>query len=144
MPLFLLALALTTGTSPSAVSASSPDLNAITALLEQYNRGTETRNVDLFDGILHPEARQFVAGPQFMMIDTPTFLQLLGDGTIGGVEREVVTHGVEIDGLLATAHVTFEGEAAVFDNYVSLLKLDGAWQIVSIAIEMTPRAQGDG
>ena len=123
----------------TSVFDDDPDHDAIEALLMEYNEGTETRSVEAFDGILHPEARQYVTGPRFLVLDTPTFLQLLGDGAVGGVERETVIHGIEIDGALASAHVTFESEPALFGNYVSLIKTDGAWQIMSIVVEMMPR-----
>ena len=125
--------------SAAALSEADLDHEAIEAVLMQYNEGTETRSLEAFDGILHPEARQYVAGPRFMALDTPTFLQLLSDETIGGVERETIIHGIEVDGALASAHVTFDSEPALFDNYVSLIKTDETWQIMSMVIEMAPR-----
>ncbi|MFT5685344.1 MAG: hypothetical protein ACI8RZ_006295 [Myxococcota bacterium] len=119
-----------------AAHADTPS-QQIDAVLADFTQGAAERDVERVESALHPEARQFVAMPDgLQVIDRESYLGLLSAGKIGGTATSRQLLMIEIDGSRATARQIRDVGALALHDTVSLMQVDGDWQIISAAIEV--------
>ena len=108
------------------------ELNKMERVIKDYAIGADTRNIKLIESSFHDNF-QVVASTKdgVRTIDKKTYISLISKGKIGGSKRELKIITSENDGLIGTAKLTLTGEKSVFYDYLTLLKVDGRWSIVS-------------
>ncbi|MEM6784261.1 MAG: nuclear transport factor 2 family protein [Bacteroidota bacterium] len=132
---FLLACSLLT--TATAHTAAVDDEAVIRAVIEQFAEGADAQQSARVAEVLHAEAQQFFQGPNGLVrLTHEAYINMLDAKQIGGSPRTLVVHNVDVNGNLAVASVTMQGEQAHFENYIALMKTDGGWQIVSVILRM--------
>jgi hypothetical protein len=108
---------------------------AIDAVLEDFTQGAATRDTVRVGRALHDEARQYVSMPDGVQVmDKQAYLGLLAAEKIGGTPTVRERHGVEVHGEQAMARQTRDIGAMKLHDAVTLVRVDGEWQIVSVAV----------
>lgn len=109
----------------------------VRAVIKKFASAGDTQNAGDMQQVLHPEAQQFFMGENGLVrLDTPTYLGMIEQKKIGGQSRKLHIQNVDVNGNMATAKAALSNDAYHFDNYISLMKVDGAWQIMSIVLRM--------
>lgn len=105
----------------------------IATIIQDYTQGADTRDVKRVASALHPTSVQYVKPPQGLLtLDRDEYLKLLESGKIGGEDRTLDIRAIDVaGGNVAMATVEIEG-AMRFLQYISLVKTENGWQIVSI------------
>ncbi len=126
--LFFLAATLTTPPSDDA---------EVRAAIKQFSTAADNQDATLVGAVLHKEAQQFFVGQDGLVrLETATYLGMLEQKKIGGTPRTLAIDQVTVDGDMASAKATMSNDAYRFDNFISLMKIDGQWQIMSIVLRM--------
>jgi hypothetical protein len=110
----------------------SEDLSPIKEVIEAYAKGADTRNLDALDTSFHDHFRVVAMTPEGVRnLDKQTYLQLIRDEKIGGVDRSLDIEWITADGDTARAEVTLSTPKAVFHDDLALIRDSGTWQIVN-------------
>lgn len=121
-----------------SLHVSPTDDAHIRSVLHDFVDGADARNEAQLRRALHPEARQYVQMPDGLVsIGTDAFLAMIKAEQIGGEDRTLAIHDVRIRGNTAFADISITGGTFAFSDYVSLMKVDGHWQIMSVVISLT-------
>lgn len=105
--------------------------------VEQFSTAADKQDVQKMRKVLHAEAQQFFVGPEGLMrLETEAYLGMLEQKQIGGQPRKLKIQSVDVNGDMASVKATMSNKAYHFDNYFSLMKIDGKWQIVSVVLRM--------
>lgn len=121
-----------------SLHATPSDDAQIRSVLHDFVKGADARDVDQLRRALHHEARQFVQMPDGLMpIPTDTFLSMIEAEQIGGENRTLTIHDVRIRSNTAFADIAITGGAFTFTDYVTLMRVEGRWQIMSVVISIT-------
>lgn len=136
---FLPAL-LALGALPVALMAARPFLPAdpeeaaVRETLQHYLNGHVTGSPDEFRQAFHPRANlYFIRDGQFTERTSADYIA----GAKGGgpapdeAQRKRRIERVEVSGTAAIAKIVLDYPDVVLTDYMSLLKVDGRWQIVS-------------
>ena len=107
-------------------------------VIEQYNQGGATNNIDLLQPVL-AESFRVVLNDQkeevIKVLDRATYLDLVGKKIFGGEDRLLAFTSIDAQGALtATVTVSQKGAENTFRNYLSLVQNQGQWQIVQALV----------
>jgi len=124
-------------------SVADADLTAIEAVIEDYFEGMYLSDTKRLERAFHANAR--IAGhDEGTLIDNPIdkFIAFVGRVTPPSdegepFEMEIIS--VDIQGAAAAVKVKDLYKGLRFTDYLSLLKIDGTWKIVSKTFSHLPR-----
>ena len=118
-----------------AMPLTSSDEAQIRTVLHDFVQGADLRSTAQLRRALHPEARQYVQMPSGLVpITTDAFLGMIKAEQIGGENRTLHIHDLRIRSNTAFADITITGGAFTFADYVTLMRIDDRWQIMSVVI----------
>ncbi len=131
---------LAIGALPLALAAARPLVStdpeevAVRASLQHYLNGHATGSADEFRQAFHPRANlYFIRDGQFAERTSADYIA----GVKGGgpapdeAQRKRRIVDVDVSGTAAVATIVLEYPTVTFTDYMSLLKVDGRWQIVA-------------
>ncbi|MEO1712506.1 MAG: nuclear transport factor 2 family protein [Bacteroidota bacterium] len=132
MSLFSLALLGSVGTLRAQQATNLQEV------IEQYNQGGATNNVEMLQPVL-AESFRVVLNDQkeevIKVLDRATYLDLVGKKIFGGEARTLDFSSIDAQGALtATVTVSQKGAENTFRNYLSLVQNQGQWQIVQALV----------
>lgn len=107
-------------------------LEPIKQVIETYATGADTRDVAALDASFHDHFRVVAMTPEGVRnLDKPTYLQMIRDEKIGGIDRALDIEWITAEGDTARAEVTLTSPAAIFHDDLALVRDGGTWQIVN-------------
>lgn len=112
------------------------DKKEIKASVTLFAKHADEQDVAAMDALLDDQFRTLInrlfGSNTLSFLGKPTYLQLLEDKKIGGDERKVIIHAIDITGNNASVKATFEGKKQSFTSYLLLAKTEaGAWKIAT-------------
>ncbi|NKB86989.1 MAG: hypothetical protein GKS06_02040 [Acidobacteria bacterium] len=120
-----------------ASGAPQDDRAAIESVLTDLAQGQDQQDVDRMLSSLHPDSAQFVQLPSGLVtFDRDTQAAGVRAGQLGGDDREMTIHSVDITGNAAMAKLELVGRLT-FVHYVGLMKVEGRWQIMSVVTSVS-------
>jgi len=117
------------------LSARWADEAAIRQTVQYYFDGGKNRDSLTLRKAFHPEARMlFARDGKLVMVPIGEYITRVGSerlkpGEVDSTERKVVS--VDVVGDAAIAKLELKRPSALLTDYMSLLKVDGRWQIVN-------------
>lgn len=127
--------ASTTKLNPSAMTSEQ---KAVRAALNEFLAAGDAQNVARLETVLDPTYRivinQFMGGEGVSVISRETYLQMIGDGKLGGTPRTVDIKSVEVVGNLAHVRALLSSSELNFNAHYTLAKDKAAkWKLVADA-----------
>ncbi len=123
----------------ASTSNRIPD-SAVKRTVEQFASSVASRDVVRMAAVLHKDSRQYAwFKGKLMKIPKGAYLGLLQAKKIGGPGRTLQIHSVDVLGNLASVKISLVGKKASLDYYMSLMKMEGKWQIMSNVMRVAPR-----
>ncbi|HWA14925.1 MAG TPA: nuclear transport factor 2 family protein [Gemmatimonadales bacterium] len=123
------------GGAPPAPAAGMPeDEAAVRAALQHYFNGHATGSADEFKAGMHAQGTMYsLRDGQLATMPFPEYFARVGTGTPAADEssRHRQIDMVDVTGDAALARVTPHYPGITFTDYMTLLKVDGHWQIVA-------------
>ena len=129
-------------TSAALLAAGAADLSArwadeaaIRQTVQYYFDGGKNRDSLTLRKAFHPDARMlFARDGKLAVVPIAEYITRVGSsrptpGEVDSTERKVVS--VDVVGDAAIAKIKLQRPEAVITDYMSLLKVDGRWQIVN-------------
>jgi hypothetical protein len=139
--LALLALALLALFAVPARAQSGPiqdERAAATQAAHDYVRGGDYGDLDAFRRAFHPSARlQFVRDGAYAERSLEAYLAPVTPQT--STDRQTRVTLLDLAGAAAVARVEIGSGEWMLTDYLSLLKVDGRWQIVNKIFDRSPR-----
>jgi Putative lumazine-binding len=133
---------LLTAVSAALLAAGAADLSArwadeaaIRQTVQYYFDGGKNRDSLTLRKAFHPEARMlFARDGKLVVVPIGEYISRVGaerlkPGEVDSTERKVVS--VDVVGDAAVAKLELKRPNALLTDYMSLLKVDGRWQIVN-------------
>ncbi|MFK7849255.1 MAG: nuclear transport factor 2 family protein [Rhodothermales bacterium] len=112
----------------------------IRTTIKQFSTAADRQDAARIGEVLHAEAQQFYKGADGLVrLETKIYLNLIEQKKIGGEARELHIKNVDVNGDMASVNAVMSGKDYTFDNYISLMKVDGSWQIMSIILRMAKK-----
>jgi hypothetical protein len=106
--------------------------------VEAFATAADAQNVKALEATLTDQFRAIIVGDELSEIDRATYLELIGNKTIGGDKRKVTIEHIEIlDANKAVVRVKLDGSKASFNSLLTLVHIDGKWKIVQDLVSMT-------
>ena len=128
LTLFFLATTLTVSTTDEA---------DIRRAVKQFASAADIQDAAKMRNVLHTEAQQFFMGADGLVrLETAAYLGMIEQKKIGGQPRTLHIETVDVNGDLASVSASMSNESMHFDNYISLMKIEGEWKIMSIVLRM--------
>ncbi len=118
-----------------AVSQNNPaDVEAVKQVIQDYVKGTDARNVDALEKILYPSGNYFSYNTitnKSSEMTNDQFLEKVKKGQTGGWERQLNISSVDVNDNTAMAKIEISDARMKQHGYLTLVKEDGAWKIMS-------------
>ena len=131
--LFLAAMMLPQETQ----TLTTGDEAQIQIAIENFARGADAQNTTLIATSLHPEAQQYFVGQDGLVrLSRTDYFNMLEQKKIGGQKRNLEISSITVNENLAVASAAMWNDGVRFENYFSLMKIGGTWQIVSVVLRM--------
>jgi hypothetical protein len=134
-PLLIATSAALLAAGAADLSARWADEAAIRQTVQYYFDGGKNRDSLTLRKAFHPDARMlFARDGKLVVVPIAEYIARVGGerlkhGEVDSTERKVVS--VDIVGDAAVAKLELKPPGALITDYMSLLKVDGRWQIVS-------------
>jgi hypothetical protein len=120
-----------------AVSQNNPaDVDAVKQVIQDYVKGTDSRNVDALQKILYPTGNYFSYNAitnKASEMTNDQFLDRVKKGQTGGWERQLNISSVDVNDNTAMAKIEITDARMKQHGYLTLVKEDGTWKIMSSA-----------
>ncbi|HEX3073811.1 MAG TPA: nuclear transport factor 2 family protein [Ignavibacteriales bacterium] len=131
----LVAILLVFTISVFAKSPVSPeDETAIKQTIENFVKGTDSRNVSMLEKVFYEDA-SFVGvnkiNKSFVNSNNDEYIDLVKKGRMGGWQREFNVASLDANDQTAMAKVEITDSKLKQTEYLTLVKVDGAWKIVN-------------
>ena len=121
----------------SVLSSPITDEADIRRAIEQFVSGADSQDASSIGAVLHKEAQQFFMGADGLVrLETAAYLGLIEQKKIGGHPRKLKIEDIAVNGNLASVKASMSNDAARFDNFISLMKIEKEWKIMSIVLHM--------
>jgi hypothetical protein len=138
MKVFNLILGLTMLLLLPAAYAMKPnnpaDVEAVKQVIEDYVKGTDSQNTDLLEKILYPDGNYFnynAITNKASQMTNDQFLERVKKGQTGGWERQLNINSVDVNDNTAMAKIEVKDARMSQHGYLTLIKEDGKWKIMS-------------
>ena len=148
-PLFFMAAAAFLLAGAADLSARWADEAAVRQAVQYYFDGGKNRDSVALRKAFHPDARMlFAKEGKLVIVPIGEYIARVAEnklkpGEVDSTQRRVAS--VDVAGDAAVARLELERPDALVTDYMSLLKVDGRWQIVSkIFTRETRRDHGKG
>lgn len=120
----------------SAINASNPpaDEDVVKQVVTTYVTGTDTKNADALESVLHDAAT--IVGHnklrnQYATYSSDEYVDAVKRGRIGGWKRQLSITSVDVtDGTAMAKIIVTDSKLKQFE-YITLIKVDGAWKITN-------------
>ncbi|MBZ4336088.1 DJ-1/PfpI family protein [Corallococcus sp. AS-1-12] len=124
------------------MATPNDDVAAIRAVVADYTEGVKSGDEARLHRAFHPEAKLLSVGPNDALATWPgaDYIQTAVKRPFIGREDAVLQ--VDVFGSAAVAKVSVRTSKWDFIDYISLLKLEGRWSIVSKVYHRAPREAG--
>ncbi len=113
---------------------SPEDETAIKQTIEDYVKGTDSRNVSMLEKVFFKDA-QFVGvnkiNNSLVNSTEEEYIDLVKKGRMGGWQREFNVSSVDANDKTAMAKVEISDAKLKQTEYLTLVKVDGSWKIVN-------------
>ncbi|MEM6347746.1 MAG: nuclear transport factor 2 family protein [Bacteroidota bacterium] len=107
---------------------------AIRKVLETFVKGGDKQDVAMLEGVLHDSYRVVwndQASGAVKVLDRTTYLSFIEQKKFGGDTRTLEIESIAVQNEAnASVKVFLDGKAADFRGLISLIKIDGKWQLV--------------
>ena len=111
----------------------------IKEVIDLYRQSGDSQDPALAERTLHSGFALYYQGADgWVRSDRASYIAAIKGKVIGGQVRSMVIDRIEVTGPVASAHVRFVTEGAIFDQFVNLVKSDGGWQIVGLVLNYIP------
>ncbi|MCP3063679.1 DJ-1/PfpI family protein [Myxococcus sp. K38C18041901] len=122
-------------------AAPNDDVAAIRAAVADYTEGVMSGDLARLQRTFHPDSKLLSVGPDGALATWPgnDYVQTAVKSPFTGRENAVLQ--VDVVGSAAVAKVSVRTAKWDFTDYISLLKLEGRWRIVTKVYHREPRAE---
>ncbi|MEJ2614772.1 MAG: nuclear transport factor 2 family protein [Ignavibacteriaceae bacterium] len=118
-----------------AMNPNNPaDEEAVKQVIEDYVKGTDNQNAELLEKILYPEGNYFnynAITNKVSQMTNDQFLEKVKKGQTGGWERQLNINSVDVNDNTAMAKIEVKDARMMQHGYLTLVKEDGKWKIMS-------------
>ena len=118
-----------------AASQNNPaDVDAVKQVIQDYVKGTDSRNVDALQKILYPTGNYFSYNTitnKASEMSNDQFLESVKKGQTGGWERQLNISSVDVNDNTAMAKIEITDARMKQHGYLTLVKEGGVWKIMS-------------
>lgn len=123
---------LAVGTHPASTNTDEQKIREVITNFAAYG---DQQNADAMDAILDPGYRavlnRLFGSKEINFLDKFTYLQMLRDKKLGGDQRQVAIHSVDITNNNAVVKAEFAGQKMTLITFMLLTKTEaGDWKIV--------------
>ena len=119
----------------------SEEEEAVRAAIDHYFQGHATGDGSHFEQVFHPEAKLFwMRDSQFNQRTSTAYIAgASGVPPEDEAERKRRITDIDITGDAAVVRVELDYPGALITDYMSMLKVDGRWQIVNKIFHVEPK-----
>ena len=118
-----------------AMKPNNPaDVEAVKQVIQDYVKGTDSRNVDMLEKVLYPAGNYFSFNAitnKSLQMTNDQFLERVKKGQTGGWERQLDINSVDVNDNTAMAKIEVKDARMKQHGYLTLVKEDGKWKIMS-------------
>ncbi len=132
-------MSLAIATLNPAYAGKKDEIKAIKGLMQEWVDSGDKQDAALAAKLTHAATVHYVTGERFenglRVVNSEQYAALLEGKKIGGQERKLKIHSVQIDDLLsnAVARIELTSAKATFYQFVALSKIGaGEWKIMSV------------
>lgn len=118
----------------TAQESVSSDLLEIEAVITSYAAAGDAQDVSTLESVTHEGFRVVfrLSDEQTVALERSVFLDKFRAKEFGGDTRTIEIQSLDLrEGKTAIAKVILRGEQATMSNYLNLVKMNGAWVLVS-------------
>lgn len=117
---------------------------AIEKAIKDFVKGGDEQNIALLETVLHPAFRvtvnQFMGSDDVTVLDRATYIALIQDKKMGGLERSFDLISFKTFGHTASAEMHMESDELIFNNFLSLIQdKTGKWWVLADAAVAQPK-----
>lgn len=125
------------------VAAQTPDKDAVRVPLENYLKGHATGDGEYMRKAFHTEGNLiFIREGKFTTRSFADYIAgFTGKPAADEAQRKRSIESIDIAGNAASAKIILDYPATRFVDYMSLLKIDGEWKIVTKIFYAEPKAK---
>jgi hypothetical protein len=120
-----------------AMNPNNPaDVEAVKQVIQDYVKGTDSQNAVLLEKILYPEGNYFnynAVTNKVSQMTNDQFLEKVKKRQTGGWERQLDISSVDVNDNTAMAKIEVKDARMRQHGYLTLVKEDGKWKIMSSA-----------
>jgi Putative lumazine-binding len=135
MNLLVTAIVLLFVSTSFALRANNPaDEDAVKQVIQDYIKGTDAQNADALEKILYPEGNYYNYNTLTNKASETTndkFLEKVKNRQIGGWDRKLNISSVDVNDNTAIAKIEISDTRIKQHGYLTLIKEDGNWKIMS-------------
>lgn len=121
--------------STYAKKSNNPaDVEAVKQVIQDYVKGTDSQNVDMLEKILYPSGNYFSFNTVTNKVSQMTndeYLDRVKKKQTGGWERQLNINSVDVNDNTAMAKIEIQDARMKQHGYLTLVKEDGKWKIMS-------------
>jgi ketosteroid isomerase-like protein len=113
---------------------------AVQQTIRAFAQNSDRSQADALDSLLHPDFRvvfSMAPGGKPTTLDRKQYLQMVRDGKVGGVQRQVALSSVSVTNGFAQGTALMDRPDASFQGVYSLIQRDGQWLLLQEAVLMT-------
>lgn len=122
----------------TALAGSKTD-GPIAACVQTFAAAAQTRDVEALRRVLDPAAvQQVFLKDAWSPLPTPTYLDLMSKGAIGGEPVNLDIQEVDQRGRVATVSAVRTTPTYRFEDTLTLIDHQGTWRIVGAAVVVSP------
>lgn len=124
-------------TNIAFASASPADDAAVKQTIEKYAKSTDDKDGSGVESVFHKEAIIYSVNKFNNKVSEMSLSEYVGEiksGKFGGWERDLTIESVDVYGSTAVAKVMMKDAKLKQTEYLSLVKLNGGWKIVSCSL----------
>lgn len=129
----ILSLFLFSSVKASSFTNSSDD-ESVKVAIENYSKGIDNRNTETLEKVMYPGAHFLNFSKitnKITEMNNEELIELIKKGKAGGWERELNISSVEINENTAIAKVEMKDLKLKQTGFVTLVKENGSWKIMS-------------
>ncbi len=126
-------------TGRADVAGENDAMAEIREVIDRYRESGDRQDPSLVEGALAADFALYYKGADgWVRSDRAGYIGALSAKVIGGEERAMTIHRIEVNGPVASAHVRFSSKSANFDQFINFVATDDGWRIVGLVLNYTP------
>ena len=107
---------------------------SVKVVIEDYSKGIDNRNTETLEKVMYPGAHFLNFNKitnQISEMNNDELIELIKKGKAGGWERELNISSIDVNGNTAVAKVEMTDAKLKQTGFVTLVKENGSWKIMS-------------